>query len=87
MRKALADGKEEELCFTITPKRSRRYPRIALADLDFVDDISLLYDTVEQAQELLLRVEQECSRVGLGLNGLKTKNEGRPKRNRKKHES
>ena len=28
---------------------------------------------MQQAQELLLRVETECSKVGLGLNGPKTK--------------
>ena len=44
-----------------------------MADLDFADDIALLSDAIEQAQELLLRVEQECSKVGLGLNGPKTK--------------
>ena len=73
MRKAMADGKEEDLGFTITPRRSRRHPKEVLADLDFADDIALLSDAIEQAQELLLRVETECSKVGLGLNGPKTK--------------
>ncbi|XP_020903545.1 uncharacterized protein LOC110241963 [Exaiptasia diaphana] len=73
MRKALSDGKEDELGFTITPRRSRRYPKVVLADLDFADDIALLSDAIIQAQELLLRVETECSKVGLGLNGPKTK--------------
>jgi hypothetical protein len=73
MRKALANGKEEELVFTTTPKRSRRYPKVGLVDLGFVDDIALLSDSIEQAQELPLRVERECSRAGLGLNGPKTK--------------
>ena len=41
--------------------------------MDFADDISLLSDAIEQAQELLLRVETECNKVGLGLNGPKTK--------------
>ena len=53
--------------------RSRRHPKEVLADLDFADDIALLSDAVQQAQELLLRVETECSKVGLGLNGPKTK--------------
>ena len=73
MRQAMADGKEEELGFTITPRRSSRHPKEALADLDFADDISLLSDAIEKAQELLLRVETECNKVGLGLNGPKTK--------------
>ena len=41
--------------------------------MDFADDISLLSDAIEKAQELLLRVETECNKVGLGLNGPKTK--------------
>ena len=44
-----------------------------LTDLDFADDISLLSDEIAQAQELLLRVERECKKVGLGINAKKTK--------------
>ena len=53
--------------------RSRRHQKEVLADLDFADNITLLSDAVQQAQELLLRVETECSKIGLGLNGPKTK--------------
>ena len=73
MRKALANGKEEELGFTLNEKRSRRHPKEVLADLDFADDIALLADGIRQAQELLQRVEGECNKVGLRLNGPKTK--------------
>ena len=72
MRKAMA-GSEEELGFTITPRKSRRHPKEVIADLDFADDISLLSDEMIQAQKLLLNVESECKKVGLGLNGPKTK--------------
>ena len=72
LRKAM-DGKEDELGFTITPRKSARHPKEVLADLDFADDIALLSDAIEQAQELLIRVETECKKVGLGLNGPKTK--------------
>ena len=72
LRKAVT-GKEEELGFTIAPRRSRRHPKQVLTDLDFADDISLLSDEIEQAQELLLRVERECNKVGLGINAKKTK--------------
>ena len=72
MSKAMA-GKEEELGFTITPRRSRRHPKVVLADLDFADDIALLSDEIAQAQELLLTVEKECKKVGLVLNAKKTK--------------
>ena len=53
--------------------QSRRHPKQVLTDLDFADDISLLSDEIVQAQDLLLRVERECKKVGLGLNAKKTK--------------
>ena len=72
LRKATG-GKEEELGFTILPRKSRRYPKQVLTDLDFADDISLLSDEINQAQTLLSNVERECKKVGLGINAKKTK--------------
>ena len=72
LRKATA-GREDELGFTITPRTSRRHPKVTLTDLDFADDIGLLSDEIAQAQELLLSVEKECNKVGLGVNAKKTK--------------
>ena len=72
LRQAI-DGKEEELGFTIHPRRSRRHPKQVITDLDFADDISLLSDEIDQAQELLSSVERECKKVGLGINAKKTK--------------
>ena len=72
MRKAV-DGEEDDLGFTVSPRKSRRHPKEVIADLDFADDIALLSDEIDQAQQLLLRVELECKKVGLGLNGPKTK--------------
>ena len=72
MRKA-TNGREEELGFTITPRKSKRHPKEVLAALDFADDIGLLSNEMRQAQQLLLSVEEECKKVGLGLNGPKTK--------------
>ncbi|KAJ8342490.1 hypothetical protein SKAU_G00324180 [Synaphobranchus kaupii] len=51
----------------VTPDGTR-----ILTDLDYADDISLISDRVEKAQELLTRVERECVKVGLGLNAKKT---------------
>ncbi len=67
LRKALSGGKEQELGFTIIPRRSSRHPKETLADLDLADDIALLSNLIKQAQELLLRVERECNNVGLGF--------------------
>ena len=66
-------GHEEELGFTIVPRRSQRVHPIVLTDLDFAGDIALISDSVRQASELLQRVESECSKVGLLINYNKTK--------------
>ncbi len=72
LRTAL-EGREQELGFTINPRKSSRHPKTTLADLDFADDMALLSDEVEQAQEMLHQVQAACKRVGLGLNAKKTK--------------
>ena len=43
-----------------------------MTDLDYADDICLLSNHMEQAQELLSRVESECAMVGFRLNAKKT---------------
>ena len=72
-RKAIS-GREEELGLTIHPRRSRRVGPVSVADLGFADDIALMSDTrtVEQAQVLLISVEDQCGKLGLTLNSKKT---------------
>ncbi|XP_061915590.1 protocadherin-15-like [Entelurus aequoreus] len=70
LRKAI-NGRGQELGFTITPRRSRRSPAVALADLDYADDIWLLADRVEQAQELLNTVEVEYGNTLREVNDFK----------------
>ena len=72
LRKAI-NGHEDELGFTIVPRRSRSLHPTVLTYLDFSDDIALLSNTVSQVRELLLRVESECKKVGIHLNTKKTK--------------
>ena len=48
-----AIGHEQELGFTSTPRKSKIYPGVVLADLDNADDICLMSDKVEQTQKLL----------------------------------
>ena len=67
------DGREEHLGFTIKPRQSRRVGPLNITDLDFADDIALLSDTAEQAQEILNRVETAALHVGLHMNAKKTK--------------
>ena len=58
---------------TLTRRRSRRFPAVRLADLDYADDIALLENSITDAQSLLLKVEKACLAIGLTLNASKTK--------------
>ena len=58
---------------TLSRRRSRRHPAEVIADLDYADDIALLENTIDAAQDLLIRVEKACQDVGLFLNAPKTK--------------
>ena len=64
-------GREEELGFRITQRKSRRHPPVTQTDLDFADDIVLLSNGVDQAQKLLTVTESVCKKVGQQLNPQK----------------
>ena len=65
-------GKEEDLGFKLHRRRSRRNPAVCITDLDFADDLALLTEEMEQAQEVLTRMETEAAKVGLKCNARKT---------------
>ena len=71
MRQAVGD-QELDLGFKLDKRRSRRRKPIAITDLDFADDIALLSEEIQKAQELLTRVENETAKIGLCLNDEKT---------------
>ena len=71
MRKAIGN-RTHELGFTLYPRRSRRVQSVNVTDLCFADDIALLTDEMQQAQELLRLVETEAAKVGLHINAKKT---------------
>jgi hypothetical protein len=71
LRRAI-EGNEEQLGFTVTPRKSRRIGAIVKTDFDFADDIALVSNLSDQAQKLLHSVETECRKVGLRLNAKKT---------------
>ena len=66
------EGKEEEQGLTLKKKQSGRIGAQSVTDLDFADDLALLSNLVEEAQELLNRVEVSARSVGLLINGKKT---------------
>lgn len=57
---------------TTVPRRSSRYPKEVVNDLDFADDIALLENSFEQAQAQLNRVAVEAMKIGLVINTQKT---------------
>ena len=67
------NGFEEQWGFTLSPRSSQRQTTVTLTDLDFVDDIALLSDKIEQAQSILSRVQKECQKVGLAPKGTAPK--------------
>ena len=58
-------------CHTPEKQKSWSHPENSL-DFDFADDIALVSNLADQAQELLHRVKSECRKVGLRLNAKKT---------------
>ena len=72
LRQAI-QGREEDLGFRLTRRLSSRKRAVVVTDLDFADDIALLSEQVEQAQELLKRVKEPAKQIGLEMNAKKTK--------------
>ena len=76
MRRAIGD-RAHELGFTLYPRKSPRVhsvnPAVNITDLCFADDIALLANNYQQAEELLRLVETEAAKVGLHVNVSKTK--------------
>ena len=72
LRQAI-NGREEELGFQLHRRQSRRKGPVVVTDLDFVDDIALLSEQINQAQDLLTNVETSAAQIGLEMNAKKTK--------------
>ena len=64
---------EEELGFHLQKRQSQRVPPTIVTDLDSADDLALISEETEQAQEVLTRTEQEAGKVGLRCNAKKKK--------------
>jgi len=58
--------------FMLRPRKSSRYPVEYLTDTDFADDIALISQSLQHAQDLLQSLEQASNGVGLYLNETKT---------------
>ena len=58
----------EDLGFTLTERRSHRFPAVMITDTDFADDIALISDNLDKAQSLLEGVETAAKEVALHIN-------------------
>ena len=52
--------------------KSRRHKAKTFTDIDFADDIALLSNALEQAQQLLLQLQSAAIQIGLHINESKT---------------
>lgn len=59
LRRAIG-GDENKLGFTLERRKSTRHEPIVLTNCDFLDDICLMSNNLESAQNLLKRVEDAC---------------------------
>ena len=64
--------RETHIGFTLTSRKSSRYPAKYITDADFADDLALVSDNLEKAQVLLLRLEVSAEAMGLHVNCKKT---------------
>lgn len=64
-------GKEEKLGFKLPKQRSRQHQAVIVTDLDYADDLLLLTEKADQAQEMLNRLGQESEKVELYCNAKK----------------
>ena len=71
MRQAIGND-ALDLGFKLDRKRSRRHNPDVITDLDFADDIALVTEELEQAQDFLHRVQQNAAKIGSHLNSDKT---------------
>ena len=54
--------------FTITPRRSSRYPAVQIGALVYADDIAITCDAIDQAKNVFQRLKMKASKVGLKIN-------------------
>ena len=52
-----------ELDFTLTERKSRRYPDEHITDTDYADDIAVTSNTLKDANTLLLKIESAAIEI------------------------
>ena len=57
---------------TLIPRRSSRYPKETLSDLDYADDIALFEENEQNMAETTEAIRKSASRLGLMMSYKKT---------------
>jgi len=60
------------LGFTLSKARSRRYPAVRITDAGYADDLAIFSDNCENAEKLLHLLEYAAEKIGLKVNAKKT---------------
>ena len=71
MRRAIGND-AQEIGFKLDHKKSRRHNPDITTNLDFADNIALVTEEMEEAQDFLHRVQHNATKIGLHLNADKT---------------
>ena len=64
--------KNKELGFTLKKWQNRRHPAETITDIYYADDLALLSDTINDANDLLHHLERAAKGIGLNVNVKKT---------------
>ena len=52
-------GRDNVLGFTLSERKSRRYPAIQMTDVDYADDLAIVTDKMSEATILLQKIRQK----------------------------
>ena len=64
--------RDNVLGFTLSERKSRRYPAIKITDVDYADDLALVTYKTSEATILLHKIENTAKEIGLNINAGKT---------------
>ena len=62
------DNRESE----IARKKSRKHRSVKVTDFSYTFDTALISKNIEEQQNMLQRVEEQCGHMGLNINSKKT---------------
>ena len=64
--------RDNVLGFTLSEKKSKRYPAIKMTDVDYAEDLAIVTDKTSEATILLHKIENTAKEIGLNIDAGKT---------------